>query len=182
MKGSVKNHYLAILFEKKTTIILVAAMILLLGFARSLVIVGILLLLNIILGLLVRPFKYFLAGIEIVTLITITTSLAYGRLAGMIVGGIALLTNLIAIARITPRVFLFILTMAALAWLAPFFAGFGVTAVGITANIAYNAMVLTSVVIFGGDLSKGLIYGAVNTAFNVFLFSAVAPWVLRVMG
>jgi len=73
-----RNKYLHLLFEKKTAIILILLMILLLGFAKSLVFVIGLLLINVILGLIVRPFKQFLSGVEIVTLITIVTSLAYG--------------------------------------------------------------------------------------------------------
>lgn len=176
-----KNHYLKLLFQKKTTIILAILMVLLLGFAKSLVFVMILLLVNIALGLLVRPFKYFLAGIEIVTLITITTSLAYGGFVGMITGAIALITNLITIARITPRVFIFIPTMIVLAWIAPFFSGLGITAVGIAANLVYNFIVVLSVIFLGGDLPKGLIYVAINTVFNVFLFTAIAPGLLALM-
>ncbi len=179
-----RNKYLHLLFEKKTAIILILLMIVLLGFAKSLVFVVGLLLINVILGLIVRPFKYFLAGIEIVTLITIVTSLAYGAVAGMIAGAIALLTNLIAIGRTTPRAFLFVLAMIVLAWLPPTLAGVGagITAVGIGANIAYNLVVLVSIAIFGGDFAKGIIYVAINTVFNVFLFTTVAPGLVRVMG
>lgn len=184
MTDSMQSRYLKLLFEKRTAIILAIVMILLLGFAKSLIIVIALLLVNIILGLVVRPFKYFLAGIEIVTLITITVSLAYGPVAGMIAGAIALLTNLLAIGRTSPRAFLFVLAMIVLAWLAPAVAGLGagVATVGIGANIAYNLVVLVSIAIFGGDFAKGIIYVAINTVFNIFLFTTVAPGLLRVMG
>jgi len=176
-----KNEFLKLLFQKKTTIILAVLMIFLFGFARSLLFIVALLLLNIIVGFCVKPFKYFFAGIEIVTLITIITSLAYGAVAGIVVGCIALLTNLLVIARVTPRVLLFLPAMAFLAAIAPAFAAFGITAVGIGAAIAYDSVVLLSILFFGGNASKGMIYIFVNILFNVFLFSAIAPGLLEVM-
>ncbi len=177
-----RNKYLHLLFEKKTAIILILLMILLLGFAKSLVFVIGLLLINVILGLIVRPFKQFLSGVEIVTLITIVPSLAYGGVSGAIVGGIALITNFIAIQRVTFIVLIMLPTMVVLALVAPLFGGLGITAVGIGANIIYNLVLLLSVVLLGRDLPKVSIYVVVNTLFNILIFKTVAPGLLRVMG
>jgi len=176
------NKYVVKLSKNKTTLILVALLVFMLAFVKSLIFIAALLLANIIIGLIIRPFKYVLAGIEIVTLITIVTSFAYGSLAGVIVGTIALIIAFIAIARFTPRALIFIPTMMILAWIAPFFSALGVTAVGIGAAIAYNFVVLLSIVFLGGDLPKGIIYIIINIAFNIFLFTAIAPGLLRAMG
>jgi len=121
-------------------------------------------------------------GIELVMLITVLGSFAYGPKTGAILGAVALLMDYVFSARFSYFAPITMTAYALVGLLAANFTSFGITTVGIAATIIYNLVTSLIIIIFArGNPEKCLIFGLSDTVFNLALFTAVAPWLLSVV-
>ncbi len=119
-------------------------------------------------------------GIELIMLITVLGSLAYGPKTGALFGAAAMLMDYALTARLS---YFVPVTTAAYALIGTFagnFSAYSITTIGIAATVIYNIVVSVIIVAFmGGQIEKCLRFGISNIALNAMLFTSVAPWLLQ---
>lgn len=151
--------------------------LLLLLFLSDLLILSGLLVANIIVARLIRPFKKLKMGyaVEMISLSTVFAGVAYGVKAGIIFGAISMLANFIAMKRLS-KFSLFVLPLYVLMGIsAALLSSIPIIPLGIglviAYNIAINAIILTC---FRGSTFKCTIFSATNIFWNFAIFSALA--------
>lgn len=121
-------------------------------------------------------------GIELIMLITVLGSFAYGPKAGAIIGAVAMLMDYALTARFSYFVPVTTGSYLLIGLFAGSFSSAGITAVGITATIIYNIFTSLIIVAFmGGHIEKCLRFGLSNIALNFMLFTTAAPWLLSII-
>lgn len=121
-------------------------------------------------------------GIELIMLITILGSLAYGPKTGALLGATAMLMDYILTARLSYFAPITMSSYALIGLLAGNFSAYGITTIGVAAAVIYNAVTTSIIVTFmGGNLDKCLRFGISNIAINAMLFASVAPWLLSIV-
>ena len=122
-------------------------------------------------------------GIELIMLITVLGSFAYGPKTGALLGGAAMLMDYALTARFSYFVPVTTGGYMLIGLLAGNFSSSGITAVGITAAVIYNLVTSFIIVAFmGGHIEKCIRFGVSNIALNFMLFMTIAPWLLSMMG
>jgi hypothetical protein len=132
---------------------------------------------NALLALLVRPFKFFLAGVELVTLSTLIAGIMYGVKVGLVVGVLSVLINHLALGRLTWYAFPTMAAYACLGIIAGLFPG-SITVLGILFVLCFNFLIMPLLLFMGGNMIKGVSYIGVNILFNLFIFLTFAPKIL----
>ncbi|MBI1970556.1 hypothetical protein HYS47_02330 [Candidatus Woesearchaeota archaeon] len=169
------RNYLLFLFSVLLIILLFVA-------SRQAFAILALLVLNAVLAFMVRPLKALLSGFELVTFSTVLFSIAYGPKTGLLVGLIFIIVNLFCIGRFTQYAVIMVPSVMLLGYFAFYLSGFGITIAGIIMTLIYNLLVILGIIVFlGGNPAKGISYIAVNTVWNIFLFSLAAPTVLNII-
>ncbi|MBI2146973.1 hypothetical protein HYU19_00670 [Candidatus Woesearchaeota archaeon] len=148
---------------------------------RSMFVILLLLAINAVLSLIIRPFKTVLSGIEIVTFSTVLCSVAYGPKTGMLVGLVSIIVSLLCLGRFTNYAVLMVPVVMLLGYLAFYLSAFGIAAAGIIMTAAYNLVIFCIIIFLGGNTVKGFSYIGVNIVLNIFLFSVLAPIALKMM-
>ncbi|MEK6853772.1 MAG: hypothetical protein AABX60_00425, partial [Nanoarchaeota archaeon] len=112
---------------------------------------------------------------ELVKLATILTSVSYGLLPGLAVGIGSTFFGKVLIGRVDEKLPLSMLTISIIAVAASVFDTVNITTLGLVLVLAYNVTMFALTQIMGGDLAWNLPYELTNLAFNVFLFTKIAP-------
>lgn len=121
-------------------------------------------------------------GIELIMLITVLGSLAYGPKTGALLGATAMLMDYALTARFSYFVPITTGAYALIGLLAGNFTGLSITTIGIAAAVIYNVATSFIIVAFmGGQIEKCLRFGVSNIVLNALLFTSVAPWLLQVV-
>jgi hypothetical protein len=114
---------------------------------------------------------------EMVKLVTILSSVAYGPYTGVLVGLVSSLIGRIISGRIDQMAIVSIIAIPVIAILASAFRTADITILGIVLVLVYTAIIFPLVMLMGGNIGYGIIYCATNIFFNVILFIYVAPLV-----
>ncbi len=134
---------------------------------------------NIVLSLLMRPFKKFYLGIELNLFSAVMAGLLYGPAAGAIFGGISTLVNFLVMWRMSMFNLLALFGYAFVGLIAPAFAGMNLVSLGILMAVVYNLFVAIPIVaLFRGNIGKCLVFGVTNVVFNIVIFSALGRIVM----
>ena len=119
---------------------------------------------------------------ELVKLATITSSVAYGALAGILVGVSSDLLGRALSGRFDQDTITSLGAMIAIAVLASMFRTANIAILGILLVVAYYLMILPFLFLFGKDLARASVYIGSNLLFNAILFINVAPLLLNIIG
>ncbi len=120
-------------------------------------------------------------GIELIMLITVLGSFAYGPKAGALLGATAMLMDYALTARLSYFVPITTVAYALVGFFAGSFSGYSITTVGIVSTVIYNVATSVIVLLMGGHFEKCLRFGISNIALNVMLFGSIAPWLLSII-
>lgn len=112
---------------------------------------------------------------ELVKMATILAAVSYGFWQGLAVGIASTFFSKVLIGRVDEKLPLSMLTISIIAVAAAIFSTANITTLGITLVLAYNVTMFALTQLMGGDLMWNLPYEATNFAFNVFLFTKIAP-------
>ncbi len=121
-------------------------------------------------------------GVEMVMFSTVMSGVVYGPVVGAVIGATAMITDYVFATRLSLFSAVTIPSYAAVGALSPLLFNFmGITALGITMTVAYvifsNAIICG---LMGGHVEKSARFGATNIAFNTFMFTAIAPFALKI--
>ncbi len=163
--------------------ILVVSVIIVMGMLAmtNLLVISVLIAASLALSFFVGQFNIRAIGIELVTFITVLSSLAYGPAAGAVLG-LALMTVHIAIPHYSGAYVAWVIPEYALAaFLAGALSG-GAASIGITVALALNSFNLfMTFLTYKQNLGKYLPYAVTNVLFNALLFSQAGEFVLGLM-
>lgn len=151
-------------------------------FIKTAFFIIILLAANLILSLATIPLGRAWIGVEIITLSTVLTSIAYGPKIGMIMGALSALVNYIGWFRFSVYAIVEIPCYMVVGYLAFFFGGYNILVVGMIAIIFYNVLMnLLSYMFLGGNFFASAVWAVTNIVFNYFIFKFIASVVLGLM-
>lgn len=160
----------------------VVILLLLLFSFRFLFAVVLLILVSIIIGFALRPFRSLSLGVEVGLFATVVSSMTHGIKAGIIVGLAVLTAKLIAEGSLSVYSLVIYPSHLIVAVMAGLFADASVVTVGIAAALFHNLFTgILSFFFLGAPASKVFIYTSTNILFNLLLFSAVGPAVIRLL-
>ncbi|MBI3052356.1 hypothetical protein HYY74_07955 [Candidatus Woesearchaeota archaeon] len=124
--------------------------------------------------------NYFRSPInfELMKLFTIIESVAYGALAGVIVGVTSIILGRALSGRLDQETVTSIFAMSAIAVLAGMFRDANITVLGITLALAYYLILSPFIFLFRENKARTAIYIGTNLLFNAILFINIGPAVL----
>ncbi|MBI3034188.1 hypothetical protein HYY72_03430 [Candidatus Woesearchaeota archaeon] len=131
---------------------------------------------------LLKTLKRNHIGIELTTLITVLSGVAYGAKAGAIIGAAAMSIDYAFSMRLSYFSIITIPSFALVGILAGTFSRVNIFTLGIMLTIFYS--IFTGIFILGfmgGHPDKCLRFGITSLGFNALLFSAIAPALLSMM-
>lgn len=123
-------------------------------------------------------------GVELVMLGTIITSVAFGRLPGLVVGLVGLFLAEIISERFTYSTFISFIGIAAAAMAAPDvfqWANHSITSTGIILTIIYDAIIIPGYLLLGSDIGRSAFFTVTHIIFNIWVFSFIAPLLFRIL-
>lgn len=180
-----QTSFLSLLHRRTTSFYLLVVFlgfVILFAALKGMLFFGVLLLLNIGLSLLIRPFKPYSLGIELNLLSAALAGLTHGPMVGAIFGAISAVVHFIAIGRISLFIPIALLGYGTMGFVAPSLVGMNFASLGVVLAIAYNAFIAIPIILFfRGSWSKCLMLAMVNIPFNFFLFSTFGQLLLQAM-
>jgi hypothetical protein len=130
-----------------------------------------------------RHIKNNRIGIELNLLIAIVAGVVYGPKAGALLGGLAMLFDYVFSLRFSYFCLVTIPTYAAIGFATGILQPESIFFAGMVGAFAYNFVSSGIIVTFlGGHISKCVRFAMTDIAFNMLLFSSVAPAVVSIMG
>ena len=170
-KNLYKKRYLFL-----TIILILIILTLFVGLLKMLVILIILAIANWITSYAARAIPDYGTGIELIMLSTVISGLGFGSKVGAVFGFVSALLYYYGTGRFSYHVTVLAPLYACVGAIVPFFAQYPVFYIGVIASIIYTIVSSISVIIiFGAHLHKAIIFGIVNTFFNVIVFTYLAP-------
>ncbi len=178
--------FVRFLFEKRLIILLALASAVLLFFFWSYIkvffVMGAFIALAAFSMLYNRWIKVSL-GVEFVMLGLVITTLAFGRLPGLIVGMAGLFLAEVLSERFTYSTFVSFIGIALVALIAPniFNQTNSITSTGIILTLIYDAVIAPGYLLLGSNPSRTALFVATHIIFNVWVFSFIAPVLFRIL-
>ncbi len=122
-------------------------------------------------------------GVELVMLGTVITSIAFGRLPGLIVGLVGLFLAEIISERFTYSTFVSFIGIMVIAIIAPniFHQTGSIMSAGIILTIIYDAIIIPGYLLLGSNIGRSAFFVVTHIAFNIWVFSFIAPLVFRIL-
>lgn len=122
-------------------------------------------------------------GVELVMLGLVITSIAFGRLPGLIVGLIGLFLAEIISERFTYSTFVSFIGIAVIAVIAPniFHQTNSITSAGIILTVIYDAIIIPGYLLLGSNPGRSAFFVVTHIIFNIWAFSFIAPIVFRIL-
>ncbi len=142
-----------------------------------------LIIINVLSSTLLKTFRRNQIGVEMVMFSTVMSGVVYGAVVGAVMGAASMMVDYAFATRFSYFSIVTIPSYAIVGYASRYLSSFmGITTLGIAMTIAY--VVFSNAIIcgfMGGHVSKSLRFGLTNIAFNIFVFTAIAPPVLRLM-
>ncbi len=122
-------------------------------------------------------------GVEFVMLGLVITSIAFGRLPGLIVGLAGLFLAEIISERFTYSTFVSFIGIAVVALIAPniFHQTNNITSAGIILTVIYDAIIIPGYLLLGSNPGRSAFFMVTHIIFNIWVFSFIAPMVFRIL-
>lgn len=123
-------------------------------------------------------------GVEFVMLGLVITSIAFGRLPGLVVGMVGLFLAEIISERFTYSTFVSFVGIAVVAAIAPNvfqWMNGSITAAGIILTLIYDAIIIPGYLMLGSDIGRSGFFLVTHIIFNIWVFSFIAPLVFRIL-
>ncbi|MBI2143407.1 hypothetical protein HYU20_03650 [Candidatus Woesearchaeota archaeon] len=122
-------------------------------------------------------------GVEFVMLGLVITSIAFGRLPGLIVGVVGLFLAEVISERFTYSTFVSFIGVAVVAVISPTVFGWvdSITAAGILLTVIYDAIIIPGYLLLGSNIGRSAFFVVTHIIFNIWVFSFIAPMVFRVL-
>lgn len=180
------TSFMSFLIEKKLIVLLaVAALVLLFFFwayVKLLVVMGFFIALGAVSMIYNRWIKLSV-GVELIIFGLVITSIAFGRLPGLIVGVVGLFLAEIISERFTYSTFISFIGIIVIAVIAPniFHQTGSITSAGIILTILYDAIIIPGYLLLGSNIGRSALFVATHIIFNIWIFSFIAPIVFRIL-
>lgn len=122
-------------------------------------------------------------GAEFIMLGLVITTLAFGRLPGLIVGIVGLFLAEVLSERFTYSTFVSFIGIAVVGLTAPnvFNQTNSITATGIIMTVIYDAVIIPGYLLLGSNLGRSALFVVTHIIFNVWVFSFIAPLLVRIL-
>ncbi len=138
---------------------------------------------NIFSSTALRTFRRNQIGIEMVMFSTVMSGVVYGPAMGAVMGAASMMIDYAFATRFSYFSIVTVPSYAAVGALSYYLSNFmGITTLGIAMTVAYvtisNAIICG---LMGGHIGKSIRFGITNIAFNIFIFTAIAPIVMRII-
>ena len=124
-------------------------------------------------------------GVEFVMLGLVITSIAFGRLPGLIVGIVGLFMAEIISERFTYSTFVSFIGIAVVAVIAPNifqWTSHSITAFGIILTIVYDGIIIPGYLLLGSNIGRSVFFLVTHIIFNIWVFSFIAPLLFSAVG
>ncbi len=142
-----------------------------------------LIMINVLSSTVLKNLRRNQIGIEMVMFSTVMSGAVYGPAIGAVTGAAAMLADYVFATRFSVFSVVTIPSYALVGLLSPFLLGLmNITTLGIVMTVAY-VIISNSIIcgLLGGHISKSIRFGLTNIAFNIFIFTAIAPFVLKLI-
>ncbi|MBU0757104.1 MAG: hypothetical protein KKF44_03485 [Nanoarchaeota archaeon] len=123
----------------------------------------------------------YVLGVELVIFSTIITGYSYGAIAGLIVGLITIFISQAITGRFKLSTFISIIICPLIGLAAHYLNFLPINQAGIVLVIAYDILILPLYYISGSRITTLIVYFSTHLLFNAWLFTDIAPIVLRIM-
>lgn len=142
-----------------------------------------LILINVFSSTALRTFRRNQIGVEMVMFSTVMSGVVYGPIIGAVMGAASMMVDYAFATRFSYFSIITVPSYAAVGALSHYLSGFmGITALGIAMTVAYVIFSNTIICwLMGGHISKSLRFAITDVAFNIFVFTAIAPFVMRLV-
>jgi len=118
---------------------------------------------------------------ELVKFVTVLSSVAYGIPAGLFVGFASNVLGHILSGKLDDTLITSIVGNAIIALVAGILPGNDMFTIGMLAVLANYAFIVPFIFVMGRNLGHAAVWVGTNVVFNLFLFSQIAPFVIRIM-
>lgn len=178
------NEFLNWCFRKKVPIILIVAGIASAFFLFSLLKGLFLVALFTSIGagsLLYNRFIRISLGVELISLGVVIIGRLYGPVPAMAVGFSALFAAELLTGALQHKTIVSFIGILIMGFSTQFFTGWGITAAGIVLVVVYDAIIIPGYLVLGSNPLRSFAFLATHIAFNVWVFTSIAPSVLRIV-
>ena len=178
---------LKFLVEKKFIILFVLAALVLLFFFWAYIKTLVVMVFFIILGAFSMIYNRWIkvsVGVEFIMLGLVVTSIVFGRLPGLIVGMVGLFLAEVISERFTYSTFVSFIGIAVVGLTAPnvfHWMDGSITSTGIIMTLLYNAIIMPGYLLLGSNLGRSALFMITHIIFNVWVFSFIAPLLVRIL-
>ena len=124
--------------------------------------------------------ELYVTGVELCMMATVLCAKVYGSTVGSFVGFFSLTAAFVISGRIKYTYFISILALTIVGFIVPYF-NLSITTLGITMTIIYDLIVLPLYVLTGSRIPSSIIYFISHVLFNYWVFSNLAPIILKWM-
>ncbi len=177
------NAFLSLAWKRKMAFAGILAAVLLLFFywnlAKALLLMAVFTGVG-ILSLYYMKYVRISVGIELVMLGTVIMGLLYGAVPAIITGLAALFIAELITERMTHSTAVSFLGIGIVGLAVPLFPKeWGITAAGIAATLLYDAIIIPLYILLGSSPGRSAVFVITHLAFNVWVFSFIAPPLFR---
>ena len=122
-------------------------------------------------------------GVELVMLGLVITSIAFGRLPGLIVGMVGLFLAEVISERFTYSTFVSFIGTAVIAVIAPniFHQTNSITSAGVILTVIYDAIIIPGYLLLGSNPGRSAFFVVTHIIFNIWAFSFIAQMMFRIL-
>ena len=178
--------FVRFLVEKRLIILLALAAAVLLFFFWSYVKVLVVMAMFIAIGAMSMLYNRWIKvslGVEFIMLGLVLTTIAFGRLPGLVVGMVGLFLAEVLSERFTYSTFVSFIGIAVVALAAPniFNQTDSITSTGIIMTVIYDAVIAPGYLMLGSNAGKTALFVVTHIIFNVWVFSFVAPLLVKIL-
>ncbi len=129
----------------------------------------------------INRFMPFSVGFELIMMGTILAARAYSPLIGIMVGVLSLTISELFIMRFKVGLLFSYLGIMIVAFLSHIFSEGDITRTGITLTVIYDMIILPGYYFTGSNPVKLAIFAGTHIAFNIWVFTKLAPFFLGLM-
>ncbi len=176
--------FASMLWEKKIAIVLFFAAAILLFFFRNFVETLAVMAAFIAAGTFSMIYNRWIKvslGFELIMLGMVLTTLAYGRVAGLLVGVVSLFLAEVITERFTHSTFISFIAVFVVVMVAPFFSSMSIVWIGIWMTLLYDAIIVPGYILLGSSIWRSLLFSLTHIVFNAWVFAIIAPRIMSVL-
>ncbi|MBI2575243.1 hypothetical protein HYV82_05150 [Candidatus Woesearchaeota archaeon] len=120
-------------------------------------------------------------GIELITLAIVLTGRLYGPGAAIFSGFTALLLAELATESLQHKTIVSFTGIFVIGFLTQFFSGASIMLEGIALTLVYDAIIMPGYLILGSNPARCILFLVTHIAFNIWLFTTVAPLIAGIL-